>query len=93
VIPFDEPKVSLPELLTTMAEVHPEMNYTDARPVLIDGKHGCAMKIVGDGHEGQMVLLPADGAIVVFTVGHAVGAAASVVEQMWTILSSVRVTV
>lgn len=91
VVASDGLKVSFSELFTTMASLRPGLEYSDPRSILIDGKHGCAVKLEGDGHSGRIVVLPFDGGVAVLTVGHELDPSTDAVEDGWAMLASFRI--
>ncbi|MDP1794585.1 MAG: hypothetical protein Q8K63_10670, partial [Acidimicrobiales bacterium] len=91
VVATDGLTVSFSELFTTMASLRPGLEYSDPRSILIDGKHGCAVKLEGDGHSGRIVVLPFDAGIAVLTVGHELDPPTSAVEDGWAMLASFRI--
>lgn len=91
VVASDGLRVSFSELFTTMASLRPGLEYSDPRSVLIDGKHGCAVKLEGDGHSGRIVVLPFDAGIAVLTVGHELDPTEDAVDDGWAMLASFRI--
>ena len=91
IISSDTLAFSFTELFATMASMRPGLEYSDPRSVSIDGMHGCAVKLEGDGHSGRIVVVPLDGVIAVLTVGHELHPPTNVIEDGWAMLASFRI--
>jgi hypothetical protein len=91
VVPFPVTDVSMVDLFSTMQNMHPERDYSDPRPVVVDGKPGCVASATGEGHSGEIGLLRGDGFMVVVTAAHELDPDTSALSDAWALIGSVRV--
>lgn len=86
-----ELRMPLSELFAQMASERPGFDYSDPQSVLIDGEHGCSVKLEGDGHSGRIVVIPFRGGVAVLTVGHEMHPTKATVDDGWAMVASFRI--